>query len=259
MSYVSAYPVFLINPCILPLKEIETSKIIGFGKYNKVTLKSPNHLPHAHYSRLIIANLTTHIHERPERSYYLIASSISDFFKKVTGQNVISGGTYKNFIRALDEVFDTTFKIEPNGQCVISQSGSLIFDDFNIGDYHVKDREVIYTPSINFKELAACVNSVVPIDISFLQFVRSKDVVLAHDLYIYLVLLGLKKDELFFIPWKDLHKYIFIHLRELNLSRFKRRFFRALDLIVTYHQTANISVNCSELGVHIIYIDIQTN
>lgn len=256
MKTVGFYPAFLIDPCVLPLKETELSEAKSFGKYATVILKSSKPLPHGHYARLIIAYLTTEIARRSELPSHVIANSVSDLFKQVTGQKEISGGTYANFMLALERVFDITFTIEPTGKSkdklrrrgFFAEADNLL-GDHHLGNYNAKYNEVLYTPSNSFKTLVAYQKSIISIDLRFLKLARSKDIVLAHDLYIYLVRRGYEKGGVSFVPWVTLHKDIFPYLKKLELSRFKRRFTRALDLILTCHPNAGVSIASSDLGI----------
>lgn len=256
MKTVGFYPAFLIDPCILPLKETELSEVKSFGKYATVILKSSKPLPHGHYARLIIAYLTTEIVRRPELPSHVIANSVSDLFKQVTGQKEISGGTYANFMLALERVFDITFTIEPTEKSkdklrrrgFFAEADNLL-GDHHLGNYNAKYKEVLYTPSNSFKTLVAYRKSIISIDLRFLKLARSRDIVLAHDLYIYLVRRGYEKGGVSFVPWATLHKDIFSYLKKLELSRFKRRFTRALDLILTCHPNAGVSIASSDLGI----------
>lgn len=256
---VGSYPAFLIDPCVLPLKETRLTEVTGYGKYSTVILKSIRPLPHGHYARLIIAYLTTELLRRPERPSHVIANSVSDLFKKVTGQEEISGGTYANFMIALERVFDISFTIEPTKKSTeqfrkrgfFADNDNLTGDYHRLGQYSAKYKKVLYTPSSSFKALVAEDNAIIPIDLRFLQLVRNKDIILANDLYIYLVRRGYEKSSISFIPWKTLHKDIFQNLESLSPSRFKRRFIRALNFILTCHPHAAVSVDESDKGIYI--------
>ncbi|WP_262977537.1 hypothetical protein, partial [Pseudoalteromonas haloplanktis] len=51
-------------------------------------------------------------------------------------------------------------------------------------------RNMHYTPSSSFKALITDDKSIIPIDLRFLQLARAKDIVLAHDLYLFLIRRG---------------------------------------------------------------------
>lgn len=245
---IGSYPSFLIDPCILPLKNHEACIVKGFGKYKTVMLSSPKILPHGHYARLIIAHLTTQITRRPELPSYIIASSVSDLFQQITGQNSISGGTYANFLRSLERVFDTTFTVVPTNKSkdkmrrrgFFAEADNLLNNECVFGHFNAKYKQVLYTPSTSFKELIADDKNIIPIDLRFLQLARAKDIVLAHDLYLYLIRRGYRREKISFIPWMTLHNDIFPYLKELALSRFKRRFWHALNFIIDYHPSSGI-------------------
>lgn len=249
---VGSYPSFLIDPCILPLKDLQQCKAEGYGKYRSITLNSARPLPHGHYARLIIAHLTTEICKRPERPSLVVASSVSDFFKQVTGQSKISMGTYNNFLLSLKRTFDTTFTVTPTKKSDDNKRRRGFFadaDNMSVGQYNAKYKKVLYSPSCTFKKLIADNSSIVPVDLRFLQLARSKDIVLAHDLYIYLVRRGYNKKSTSFVPWKTLHEDVFPNLDSLSPSRFKRRFMRALDFILRCHPHARIYTDKRDNGI----------
>ncbi len=254
---IGSYPAFLIDPCILPLKKLEICTVEGFGKYKTVTLSSPQILPHGHYARLIIAHLTTQISRRPELPSYVIAKSVSDLFQQITGQDSISGGTYANFLTSLERVFDTTFTVVPTNKSkdkmrrrgFFAEADNLLNSEYGIGHFNAKYKQVLYTPSSSFKALIADDKSIIPIDLRFLQLARAKDIVLAQDLYLYLIRRGYGRERVGFVPWVTLHKDVFPYLGGLALSRFKRRFLHALDFILDCHPRAGISVDKKGKGI----------
>ena len=124
-----------------------------------------------------------------------------------------------------------------------------LLGDHHLGNYNAKYKEVLYTPSNSFKTLVAYQKSIISIDLRFLKLARSKDIVLAHDLYIYLVHRGYEKGGVSFVTWVTLHKDIFPYLKMLELSILKRRFTRALDLILTCRPNAGVSIASSDLGI----------
>lgn len=252
-----SYPAFLIDPCILPLKKLEQSTIKGFGKYKTVMLSSPQILPHGHYARLIIAHLTTQVSRRPELPSYVIAKSVSELFQQITGQDSISGGTYANFLLSLERVFDTIFTVVPTNKSkdkmrrrgFFAEADNLINHEYGIGYFNAKYKQVLYTPSNSFKALIADDKSIIPIDLRFLQLARAKDIVLAHDLYLYLIRRGYGREKIVFIPWGTLHKDVFPYLDRLALSRFKRRFLCALDFILECHPHSGIRLDEKDKGI----------
>ena len=254
---IGSYPAFLIDPCILPLKKLEICTVEGFGKYKTVMLSSPQILPHGHYARLIIAHLTTQISRRPELPSYVIAKSVSDLSQQVTGQDSISGGTYANFLLSLERVFDTTFTVVPTNKSkdkmrrrgFFAEADNLLNNEYGIGHFNAKYKQVLYTPSSSFKALIADDKSIIPIDLRFLQLARAKDIVLAHDLYLYLIRRGYGRERVGFVPWVTLHKDVFPYLEGLALSRFKRRFLHALDFILDCHPRSGISVDKKGQGI----------
>ena len=248
---IGSYPAFLIDTCILPLKKLEICTVEGFGKYKTVMLSSPQILPHGHYARLIIAHLTTQISRRPELPCYVIAKSVSDLSQQVTGQDSISGGTYANFLLSLERVFDTTFTVVPTNKSkdkmrrrgFFAEADNLLNNEYGIGHFNAKYKQVLYTPSSSFKALIADDKSIIPIDLRFLQLARAKDIVLAHDLYLYLIRRGYGRERVGFVPWVTLHKDVFPYLEGLALSRFKRRFLHALDFILDCHPHSGIRLD----------------
>jgi len=254
---IGLYPAFLIDPCTLPLKELGASKAEGFGKYNTVTLSNPQTLPYGHYSRLIIAYLTTQIIKRPERPSYIIANSVRDLFQQVTGQNNISGGTSSNLLNALERVIYTTFKVTPTNKShdimqkngLLAETDNLITDEFEIGHINIKNKKIFYTPSSSFKALVTNRKSIIPIDLRVLQLARAKNIILAQDLYMYLVRRSYGIDKSAFISWVTLHRDIFPYLEELTMSRFKRQFVRALNFIVDCHPQSGISLDKKGKGI----------
>ena len=128
---------------------------------------------------------------------------------------------------------------------------NLTGDYHRLGQYSEKYKKVLYTPSSSFKALVAEDNAIISIDLRFIQLVRNKDIILAHDLYIYLVRRGYEKTTTSFVPWKTLHKDIFQNLEALSPSRFKRRFIRALNFILTCHPHAAISIDERDRGIYI--------
>lgn len=256
---VGFYPSFLIDPCIVPLEVSKSSKKEEYGRYHTVILTSASSLPHGHYARLIIAYLTTQIVRNPERPSYIIAHSVSDLFKQVTGQPQISGGTYANFLTTLERTFDTTFTVIPTKRSrdemkrrgFFAETDNLIKDKYSVGQYNTKYKEVLYMPSNSFKSLIIDNESYIPIDLRFLKIARKKDIVLIHDLYIYLIRRSYKRKKSIFVPWKVLHKYIFPYLESLTPSRFKLRFIRALDFILYCHPNARVVIDKENNGIHI--------
>jgi len=254
---VGYYPAFLIDPCILPLENLSACKAEGYGKYQTIMLSSPQPLPHGHYARLIIAYLTTQICRRPELPSHTIAHSVSELFKIVTGQNQISGGTYAHFLNALERVFDTTFEVvSTNKSKDKMQRGGFFAEADNsldcengIGHFNAKYKQVTYTPSNSFRALITDDKSVIPVDLRFLQLARRKNIVLVHDLYIYLVRRCYGENRVRFVPWKTLHNDIFPYVNKLSFSRFKRRFIRALDFINFCHPHAKIIVDQNDKGL----------
>lgn len=254
---IGSYPAFLIDPCILPLKKLEQSTVKGFGKYKTVMLSSPQILPHGHYARLIIAYLTTQIIRRPELPSYVIAKSVSDLFQQITGQDSISGGTYANFLLSLERVFDTTFAVVSTNNSedktrrrgFFAEADNLLTNEYDVGQFNAKYKQVLYPPSSSFKALIADDKSIIPIDLRFLQLARAKDIVLAHDLYLFLIRRGYGRERVAFVPWGTLHKDIFPHFKRFALSRFKRRFLHALDFILDCHPHSGIRVDKKNKGL----------
>ena len=254
---IGLYPAFLIDPCILPLKKLEKCNVEGFGKYKAVMLSSPQILPHGHYARLIIAHLTTQVSRRPELPSYVIAKSVSDLFKQITGQDCISGGTYANFLLSLERVFDTTFTVVSTNNSedktrrrgFFAEADNVITNDYDVGQFNAKYKQILYTPSNSFKALIADDKSIIPIDLRFLQLARAKDIVLAHDLYLFLIRRGYGRKRVGFVPWVTLHKDIFPYFKRFDLSRFKRRFLHALDFILDCHPHSGIHVDKEDKGI----------
>ena len=254
---IGLYPAFLIDPCILPLKKLEQSTVKGFGKYKTVMLSSPQILPHGHYARLIIAHLTTQISRRPELPSYVIAKSVSDLFQQITGQDCISGGTYANFLLSLERVFDTTFTVVSTNNSedktrrrgFFAEADNVITNEYDVGQFNAKYKQVLYTPSSSFKALITDDKSIIPIDLRFLQLARAKDIVLAHDLYLFLIRRGYGRKRVGFVPWVTLHKDIFPYFKRLAFSRFKRRFLLALDFILDCHPHSGTRVDKEDKGL----------
>lgn len=198
---IGFYPSFLIDPCIIPLEASKSPKKEAYSRYHTVVLTSASSLPHGHYARLIIAYLTTEIVRSPARRSYIIAHSVSDLFKQITGQQQISGGTCTNFLNALERTFSTTFTVIPtkNSRDTMRRRGffaeadNLIKDKYSVGRYNTKYKEVLYIPPSSFKSLIIDNESYIPIDLRFLKIARKKDIVLIHDLYIYLIRRSYKK------------------------------------------------------------------
>ncbi|WP_166421787.1 replication protein RepA [Pseudoalteromonas sp. Z1A8] len=261
---IGLYPAFLIDPCILPLKKLEKCNVEGFGKYKTVMLSSPQILPYGHYARLIIAHLTTQIRRRPELPSYVIAKSVSDLFQQITGQDCISGGTYANFLLSLERVFDTTFTVVSTNNSedktnnsedktrrrgFFAEADNVITNEYDVGQFNAKYKQVLYTPSSSFKALITGDKSIIPIDLRFLQLARAKDIVFAHDLYLFLIRRGYGRERVGFVPWVTLHKDIFPYFKRFAFSRFKRRFLHALDFILECHPHSGIRVDKEDKGL----------
>lgn len=256
---IGYYPSFLIDPCIIPLQEFNESKIEAYGRYQNVILTSSSRLPYGHYARLIIAHLTTQIIRYPERPSYVIAHSVSDLFKQVTGQEKISGGTYNNFLTSFERVFDTTFTLIPTEKSkekirrrgFFAEADNLINDKHSVGQYNKKYKKLLFIPSGSFKSLISNDKKIILVDLRFLQLAREKNVVFIHDLYIYLIHRCYKRKKTVFIPWETLHKDVFQYLDDLTPSRFKIRFIRALDFILTCHPNITVNIDDNHNGIHI--------
>ena len=81
-----------------------------------------------------------------------------------------------------------------------AEADNLINDEYGIGYFNAKYKQVLYTPSNSFKALIADDKSIIPIDLRFLQLARAKDIVLAHDLYLYLIRRGYGREKIVFVP-----------------------------------------------------------
>ncbi len=98
----------------------------------------------------------------------------------------------------------------------------------NLGSFGPRPQQVIFQPSEALLQLVAK-KAYTPIDLRALQIFRNEDLVLAHDIYIYLCN-KLRRPKAF-LTWSVLHNNVFTNCRHLNLWQFKQCFRTALDSI----------------------------
>ncbi|WP_300319579.1 replication protein RepA [Idiomarina sp.] len=226
------YPRILIDPCVVPLGSTDDKEARAKNRFSVTHLYCPDGLPFGHYARLQIAYLTAEIVKNKSAGEYFISRSIRKFFQICTGLNP-GGATHQRFVEVLARVLATTFYFETlaTPMSVLSRGrGALAYRD-NLGSFGPHPQQVIFQPSEALTQLVAK-KAYTPIDLRALQIFRNEDLVLAHDIYIYLCnkLFKLRGPKAF-LTWSVLHKNVFTNCSHLNLNQFKQRFRTALGLI----------------------------
>jgi hypothetical protein len=226
------YPRILIDPCVVPLGPTDDKEARAKNRFSVTHLYCPDGLPFGHYARLQIAYLTAEIVKNKSAGEYFISRSIRKFFQICTGLNP-GGATHQRFVEVLAKVLSTTFYFETSatGMTELSRGrGSPAYKD-NLGSFDPHPQQVIFQPSEALTQLVAK-KAYTPIDLRALQIFRNENMVLAHDIYIYLCnkLFKLRGPQAF-LTWSVLHKNVFTNCSHLNLNQFKQRFRTALGLI----------------------------
>lgn len=90
---------------------------------------------------------------------------------------------------------------------------------------------MIFQPSEALTQLIAK-KAYTPIDLRALQIFRNENMVLAHDIYIYLCNKRFKlRRPKAFLTWNVLHNNVFTNCSHLSSWQFRQRFRASLDLI----------------------------
>jgi hypothetical protein len=245
------YPIFLIDPCILPLRS--TNELTNGHKNNirEVIMSSPLGLPYGAYSRLLIAYITT----IAKQSNQLESPSIRKIANKC-GINRLSGGKSGNhhrFVEQLRKVLALDFYVNDFKRKakhhVLELTHRAVVADKTIFDKKGKTNITIsFELSNSFCQLSK--NKCFPIDNRVLIYLMNNKSVLAIDLYLFLAYKApnmAKKSTL--LNW-GLLRALFSNTANKRTDNFKKELKRSLALVKLAYQDLNAFLSKDGLIVY---------
>ncbi|WP_440874621.1 replication protein RepA [Thalassotalea sp. PLHSN55] len=234
------YPIFLIDPCILPLRSTDDLTNGHKNNIREVIISSPLGLPYGAYSRLLIAYITT----IAKQSNHLESPSIRNVANKC-GINHLSGGKSGNhhrFIEQLRKVLALDFYVNDfkgkEKYHVLELTHRAVVADKTIFNKKGKTNITIsFELSSSFSQLSK--NKSFPIDNRVLIFLMNNKSPLAIDLYLFLAYKApnmARKSTL--LSWALLSS-LFNNTKSKRLDNFKNELKRSLALVKLAYQNLN--------------------